>query len=683
MGLDRTKIIQDVYSSPITRSVLGNYNTVINGSDFAVQRTTNNGQLLVELSADPLAEDTLSYLEYLGTVTPPFNLDVPLSISQRSRGQFFELSMIQKLSNATDMFTVSPAIAMTSISQSSTTITIILATPTNIQVGEWFNTYGVDDSRLNICNAVVSSVSADKLTITCGYTGDVVNTSLTISAITSLGYFKPQDKPSSSLNGASYVFSGTSATSASLLLQASGSNVRTSGTNATSHLLTNASTTPVFVNAGNSQFEIKPTSSFELEIDKTSVGFLDYGVDSAAAQSAVRLLQETGIPEYYAGYTPLLRALTSKSTTRPVAKIVSAVKSGTTTATITTDVVHGLIANKSVVDIIGCRDQTNFITTTGITIATVPTSNTFTIVFGTAVTANTYGGSVSLRNGSNSTVGNAAQAIQSLSIDANGIMSVVGSSTWSGITVGEYVNLHGVRADLTGVDLGFDGAYVLIDLNGTTMKLKAVLNPDGTNTKNGLGINVTPAMPVTSSVNCGGSVIMRTTGRIHDLRLEERNYKAVKIWGQGESRTDIALPVTVQNTSTVAISGTPTVVSTLNPATSGATSGATMASYILAATTNSQLVITGAKNLFTIDVSNDSATKFWLKIYNKATAPTVGTDVPVLRYLVPANTMLELQIPQYYGAYFSLGIGFATTGLVADSDTTAITAGSVVTINYK
>jgi hypothetical protein len=237
------------------------------------------------------------------------------------------------------------------------------------------------------------------------------------------------------------------------------------------------------------------------------------------------------------------------------------------------------------------------------------------------------------------------------------------------------VNLHGVRDNNTGADLGLDGAYVLIDLTGTTIKLKAVLNPDGTNTKNGLGVNVTPAMPVTSSVNCGGSVIMRTTGRIHDLRLEERNYDAVKIWGQGESRTDLALPVTVQTMPTVNVA--------LTPSSSNVTSGATPVSYILAATTNPQLVITGARNLFTIDVSNDSATKFWLKLYNKATAPTVGTDVPVMRFLVPANTVQEFQIPQYYGAYFSLGIGFATTGLVADSDTTAVTAGSAVTVTYK
>jgi hypothetical protein len=249
-------------------------------------------------------------------------------------------------------------------------------------------------------------------------------------------------------------------------------------------------------------------------------------------------------------------------------------------------------------------------------------------------------------------------------------MSVVGSATWTTIAVGEYVNLHGVRDNNTGADLGFDGAYVLIDLNGTTIKLKAVLNSDGTNTKNGLGVNVTPSMPVTSSVNCGGSIIMRTTGRIHDLRLEERSYDAVKIWGQGESRTDLALPVTVQNSLTV----------TQNPSMS---TGTTSVKYISAATTNSTLVLTGARNLIDMTISNDTATKVFVKLYNKATAPTVGTDVPFYVVMVPANTTIVYTNPYMYGMNFSLGLGFGITGLSADADTTAVAAGVVVAVNYK
>jgi hypothetical protein len=76
---------------------------------------------------------------------------------------------------------------------------------------------------------------------------------------------------------------------------------------------------------------------------------------------------------------------------RPIAKIVSIVKTGTTTATVTTDVPHGLLTT-SYVTIKGVRDQTNFPNlTTATVVASTPTTTTFTIVIGGAVTATSYG----------------------------------------------------------------------------------------------------------------------------------------------------------------------------------------------------------------------------------------------------------------------------------------------------
>lgn len=84
--------------------------------------------------------------------------------------------------------------------------------------------------------------------------------------------------------------------------------------------------------------------------------------------------------------------------TRPIAKIVSAVKTGTTTATITTDIPHGLTTT-NYVTIKGIRDTTNFpALTTPTVVASTPTSTTFTIVIGGAVTATSYGGSVIMAN---------------------------------------------------------------------------------------------------------------------------------------------------------------------------------------------------------------------------------------------------------------------------------------------
>jgi len=83
---------------------------------------------------------------------------------------------------------------------------------------------------------------------------------------------------------------------------------------------------------------------------------------------------------------------------RPIAKIVSAVKTGTTTATVTTDISHGLV-NGNWVTVKGNRDITNFAPIATPVQVTVTGANTFTIVWGAAVTATGYGGSVIITNG--------------------------------------------------------------------------------------------------------------------------------------------------------------------------------------------------------------------------------------------------------------------------------------------
>jgi hypothetical protein len=83
--------------------------------------------------------------------------------------------------------------------------------------------------------------------------------------------------------------------------------------------------------------------------------------------------------------------------------------------------------------------------------------------------------------------------------------------------------------------------------------------------------------------------------------------------------------------------------------------------------------------------TNTGATIAFVKLYNKATAPTVGTDVPAMIIPVPAavagvpghSPMIN---PGFNGYRFALGLGLAITGLVADTDTTAVAAGQVKVI---
>ena len=73
----------------------------------------------------------------------------------------------------------------------------------------------------------------------------------------------------------------------------------------------------------------------------------------------------------------------------------------------------------------------------------------------------------------------------------------------------------------------------------------------------------------------------------------------------------------------------------------------------------------------------------YVKFYNKATAPTVGTDVPVATYLIPGGTAgagVCIPLPPQ-GLAFSAGISFATTTGIADTDTAAVALSEVI-VNY-
>src|SRR6185437_14304635 len=104
---------------------------------------------------------------------------------------------------------------------------------------------------------------------------------------------------------------------------------------------------------------------------------------------------------------------------------------------------------------------------------------------------------------------------------------------------------------------------------------------------------------------------------------------------------------------------------------------------VSAATTNATSVKASAGSLGVVVCSNVS-TVAYLKLYNKASAPTVGTDTPVFVVPIPGNAAgagASVAIPA--GLSFSTGIAFAITGLPADTDTTAVALNQcVVSLGY-
>lgn len=101
-----------------------------------------------------------------------------------------------------------------------------------------------------------------------------------------------------------------------------------------------------------------------------------------------------------------------------------------------------------------------------------------------------------------------------------------------------------------------------------------------------------------------------------------------------------------------------------------------------AATTNAVAVKASAGTVYAVAVTNTSATVKYLKIYNKATAPTVGTDVPLITIPIAPTAIANITWADK-GLRFATGIGIATTTGIAYTDTTAVAANDLqITISY-
>ena len=94
----------------------------------------------------------------------------------------------------------------------------------------------------------------------------------------------------------------------------------------------------------------------------------------------------------------------------------------------------------------------------------------------------------------------------------------------------------------------------------------------------------------------------------------------------------------------------------------------------IAGTNAASIKATGG-NLYGLSIMNASGGSRYIRLYNKATAPVVGTDIPIMVIAVATNSSKEIQ---YVPALrFSNGIAISITGAAQVLNSTAIAAGDV------
>jgi hypothetical protein len=146
---------------------------------------------------------------------------------------------------------------------------------------------------------------------------------------------------------------------------------------------------------------------------------------------------------------------------------------------------------------------------------------------------------------------------------------------------------------------------------------------------------------------------------------------AVPLTGNGVSGSG-SPRVTIASDNTANIN--PWLVSLVGSAAQGAAAYHTL---IAAATTNATSVKASAGAINSIHVTNGAAASRWLKIFNLAAAPTVGTSTPVLNLQIPAGWSGPVDTGPF-GIRLGTGIAYAITGGQPLLDATAVTAGDVV-----
>lgn len=115
------------------------------------------------------------------------------------------------------------------------------------------------------------------------------------------------------------------------------------------------------------------------------------------------------------------------------------------------------------------------------------------------------------------------------------------------------------------------------------------------------------------------------------------------------------------------------------PGTSG---GWAISTLLSANTTNATSAKGSAGQVGGWYLYNANAAVRYLKLYNKATAPTVGTDVPVMTIPIPPGSAANVEFGK--GIAFATGIAFAITTGVGTADTGAVAANEIiVNLMYK
>lgn len=570
------------------------------------------GSSYLRISLSPFVESSEVNMVSNHSFTFPLRVGFGVSISQRVSGQEVFVGVVAAEDEQNiDYISATPNLVLTS---STATVTSNVATFTQpnhgLQGGDRVTIVGCAEKRLNVGPVVVTPVTKDT------FTAPITIANGTYSVVG--GFIRLVDPLRYAKNGAGLLFENTTTTNASLVSRRNGAKFRLLNS-------TVATTTAIQANTAPYTDAFNAASVQELYFSSDEMSYRSYAADSLSGISGQSKYSD-GIPDEELPYKLQIRARRLNGITLPVGRIINITKTASSTATVTTDVPHGLSVG-DYVQIYGVRDATNFANQTAQTVvATVPSDTTFTTVIGTSTTATSNGGTVFQNQGSVLAPGIIAANIQSV-VRSSNVLTVTSNTTISGPLPGEYVQLHGMT-----LAPEYDGAYKVLRLTGSTLELESV------------GDDFT-------SISTGGAIIRRTDVRIHFARVMDYTRLVAEIVGGKVQTTDAnnAVPVVIAGAATQSVSqSTGTSSSMWNAAGYSGFLVADIASAAITTTATSGTITPGSpsnigvySNSFNVNVTSVSGTNptldvsvdespdgtNWFRIYDFPRITAIGSYV--------------------------------------------------------
>ncbi|PQP24178.1 hypothetical protein [Rhodococcus opacus] len=507
---------QDVSGTP-KPEIWDFVNETAGGANHIVNYGGNaQGSSYLRISLDPFVDSSEVTLTSKETFQMPMRVGFGVSISQRIIGQECFVGLVGADAAGTGVDTLTPDTDK-AITGATATIASNVATFTltnhGFAGGDRVSIYGCAEHRLNVGPVTVTVIDKNTFTVPCTLTN------ATYSTVG--GYVRHCDPLRYAKNGLGLVFENGTATNATFVSRRNGEKYRSANNTVATTTASQTNTS-----AHSDSFNAAGTQELFLAMDECS--YRSFTSDSNGGISGSNKYSQ-GIPDEDNRYKLQIRARNLTGMTKPVAKITAIAKTASTTATVTTDVAHGLVTG-DYVQVYGVADQTNFPALTGQTVvASAPTSTTFTVVIGTSSTTSSSGGVVFKNEGSVTAPGAFSQAVQSISRASN-VLTAVGSGTWTTPLPGEFLQLHG----MTGSAAAYDGAYKVLRVNGSSLELESTGADFG-------------------SITTGGAVFRRTDIRIHFTRVMDYTRHVVEVNGGRGTPADAnnAVPVTIAASATV------------------------------------------------------------------------------------------------------------------------------------